>query len=349
MPEITETELRKQIEKSSFGNLYFLYGEEKYLVKAWAQKLIAKAAGNAFPDFNLQRFSGDAAVDQLAAAAEALPFMAERKCVAVSDLNVEDMSAKELSKLDELLATLPESTVLVIYQPTLVFEARKSAAWRKFLTAVNRQGSSVLLKYRADAELEKLLCTLADKRLCALSRQDAAYLVSLCGRELQTLYNEMEKLCAYVGQGEITRQVIDRVAVKNMETTVFILSKALIAGEYDKAYGLLDLLFYQNEEPIAVLAALSASYLDMYRVRAAVQSGQSSMEPAKYFPYKGKEFRLKNAERDAKRLSTDMLRRSLDVLLETDLSLKSSRANSRVLMEELIAKLLLIAERERIS
>ena len=47
MPEITEQELKKQIEKSSFARLYFLYGEEKYMVEHFAQKLIAKAASEA--------------------------------------------------------------------------------------------------------------------------------------------------------------------------------------------------------------------------------------------------------------------------------------------------------------
>lgn len=350
MPEITEAELKKQMERQAFQNLYFLYGEEKYLVRAYAKKLIDRAAGDTFLDFNLQRFQGEASVDSIAAAVEALPFMAERKCVAVSDFNVEAVSAQELSKLNELISEIPESTVLIFFQPSLDMDVKKSAKWKNFLTTVNKTGCSVIFKTRGAAELEKLLCSVAQKRGCELSRQDASRILFLCGKDLQTLYNEMEKLCSYVGDGtEIPREVIDKIVVKNMETTVFILSKSMVAGEYDKAYQLLDQLFYQNEEPITVLAALSSSYLDMYRVRTALQSGQSAMEPAKYFPYKGKEFRLEIAERDVRKLSTAMLRESLDVLLETDLALKSSRTSNRILMEEMIARLLLIAEKGRMA
>ena len=40
MPEITETEFKKQIERGTFGSLYLLHGEEKYLLKLYANRLI---------------------------------------------------------------------------------------------------------------------------------------------------------------------------------------------------------------------------------------------------------------------------------------------------------------------
>ena len=139
------------------------------------------------------------------------------------------------------------------------------------------------------------------------------------------------------------------MVTKNLETTVFLLSKALVAGNYEKAYELLDLLFGQNEEPVSILAVLSSAYVDMYRVRAALQSGQPVFELAKTFDYKGKEFRLRNAERDGAGMSTEMLRESLDALLQTDVALKSTRTDNRLWMEELIARLLLISQKERMG
>lgn len=348
MPEITESGLKKQIEKSDFSNLYLLYGEEKYLVGNYARKLIEKAKGSAFEDFNFQRFDGGtASMDEIAAAVEALPFMAEQKCVAVSDLDVESLRANELSKLDEVIENIPSSTVLVIYLPTVLIDVKKDKKWKKFIASAEKKGCTVQLKKRSNPDLEKLLCTQAQKRGCELSRPNAGRIINYSGNDLQTLLNELEKLCSFVGSGEITAQTIDRLVVKNLEARVYDLSKAVLAGEYDKAYGILDLLFYQNEEPVSVLAVLSSAYIDMYRVRTSVQSGCSVAEPAKYFDYARKEFRLTNAERDSKRLSTAMLRDSLNVLLAADTALKSARGDRRVIMEKLIAQLLLIAEKER--
>ena len=58
---------------------------------------------------------------------------------------------------------------------------------------------------------------------------------------------------------EITKDDIDLLVTKNLETTVFVVGSALMAGNYDKAYQQLDLLFYQKEEPVAVLAVLSSN------------------------------------------------------------------------------------------
>jgi len=348
MPEITESDLKKQIEKSNFSNLYFLHGEEKYLVGQFAQKLIAKAKGTAFEDFNFQRFEGGtSSVDQIAAAVEALPFMAERKCVAVSDLDVEGLRAQELDKLNEMVTNIPDTTILIFYLPTVLIDYKTDKKWKKFMTLASQKGSAVQLKRRANSDLEKLLCTGATKQGCDLSRQNAGRIIAYCGNDLQTLFNEIEKLCSFVKKGEITAQIIDQIVVKNLESRVYDLSKAILAGEYDKAYSVLDQLFYQNEEPVSILAVLSSAYLDMYRVRISVQSGYEVQEPAKYFDYARKEFRLTNAERDSKKLSSSMLRESLQMLLAADTALKSARGDRRITMEKLIAQLLLIAEKER--
>nr|WP_319488438.1 DNA polymerase III subunit delta [uncultured Caproiciproducens sp.] len=347
MPEITEAELKKQIEKADFSNLYFLHGEEKYLVGFYAKKLISKAAGTAFPDFNFQRFDDSASIDGIASAVEALPFMAERKCVVVSDLDVEGLRAQEAAKLDELLKNVPDTTILIFYLPSNVIDYKKDKKWKKFIDTVNQAGVTVHLKTRSTPDLEKALCSSAAKHGCELSRQNAARIIGYCGNDLQTLFNELEKLCAFIGEGDITAQTIDETVVRNLETRVYDLSKAIVAGEYDKAYGVLDLLFYQNEEPVSILAVLSSAYIDMYRVRVSVQSGFNVMEPAKYFDYSRKEFRLTNAERDAKKLTTPMLRQSIQVLLGADTALKSARGNRRIVMEKLIAQLLVIAEKEK--
>ena len=102
----------------------------------------------------------------------------------------------------------------------------------------------------------------------------------------------------------------------SLETTVFVLSKALVAGRYDQAYRQLDLLLYQKEEPVMILAVLSSAYVDLYRVKVALESGVAPFQLSQSFPYKGKEFRLRNAERDVRNMSMEQLRQSLRLILE---------------------------------
>lgn len=346
MPEITETDLKKQIGKSNFAKMYFLYGEEKYLVQYYAQKLIAKAGAGGAADFNIQRFDGgETGVDEIAAAVEALPVMAERKCVAVSDWDIGAMRAGETGKLRELLKDLPDTCVLVVYLLSFDPDGRKNKNWKKFLTACNQAGAAVCFRQRTPAQMEKLLCSASAKRGCELTREGARRIVSRCGCGMNSARNELEKLCSFAGTGKITDPMIDLLTTENLEARVFDLSKAIFSGNGDRAYQILDRLFYQKEEPVSILAVLSGAYIDLYRVRASVQSGFTEMEPAKHFDYARKEFRLTNASRDVSRFSTEMLRRSLFELLKADTALKSSRGDRRTIMEELVAKLLWIVER----
>ncbi len=341
MAEYTEQELIKSIEKREFHNVYFFYGEEKMLMEAAVKKLAERSTGNQFLDFNYQSFDGSFAdTEEIIRAAEGLPFMADYKCVLVSDFNVEKRDATDMASIKELLKNPSESCVLIFYLLNLNFNPKRPGKWGQFMTAINRNGVTVNFKHKTNAELERILCAAAQKRGCLLTKQLASEILFLSGNDLQTLYHEIEKLCAYTKEGEITKEAITLNVVKNLETTVFVLANAIVAGDYNKAYGLLDILYYQKEEPIAILAVLAASYIDMYRVRACVQSGQPVSVLLQYFDYKSKEFKLRNAERDSTNLSMTALRESLKLLLETDVALKSSRIDNRLIMEQLLAKLL---------
>lgn len=347
MPLIQESELKKQITKSDFAPLYVLYGAEKYLLVRAAKALIQKAAKQDFSEFNLNEFSAEADIDKIADAATALPLMAERKCVAVSDWNVDEKNAAELNKLNELLEDLSDSTVLIFYYPTTEQGKKKSAKWNNFLKKAAAKGMVVEFKPKEPGELSKRLIREAEKRGCLLTKTNADRLVEYTGADLKALMNELEKLCAFANGAEITRDMLEKLVTKNLETTAFLLSDALVGGYYEKAYQLMHQLFENGEEPVAVLAALSSAYVDMMRVKAAVQSGLSSSAPTEYGEYKGKEFRLRKAERNAKPLSVEVLRNSLEILLETDLALKGSKINAKIVMDSLIAKLLLCAKGEK--
>lgn len=344
MPQMKETDFKKHMEGGGLSGLYLLYGEEKYLVRRYAKRLLRKAsAGDPFPDFNFQRFDGSASPDEVAAAVTALPFMGERKCVAVTDLAPDFLRAGDLAKWQELIANVPETTVLVIYQPNTTPE-KKAAKWNAFLKQASKYGRTVSFARREGAELEKWICGEAAKKKCTLGRREARKLIELSGSDMQSLHNEVEKLCAFAGEGEITGEIVERMASRRTETTVYMLSRALVAGEYSRAYSLLDQMFYQNEEPVAILAVLASAFVDMYRVRSAIQSGAAASSLAKSFAgeYKGREWRLRNAEQAIRGLSTGQLRQILEELLQTDLALKSSKTSSRVLLEEMIARIMVI-------
>lgn len=177
MAQMSEADFKKHMEGGHLSGLYVLYGEEKYLVRKNAKKLIRKACGdNPFPAFNFQRFDGSASVDDVAAAVEALPFMSDRKCVTVTDLLPDSLRAADNAKWQELVGQVPETTVLVIYQPSAVQE-KKVPKWTAFLKTAAKHGVTVCFDRREGSELEKWLCAQASKGHCELSRREARKMI----------------------------------------------------------------------------------------------------------------------------------------------------------------------------
>lgn len=345
MPRINETELERQLEAGRLSTLYVVAGEEKLLVRRAARRVMDAAAGEAFPEFNRNELDSACDMDRLIDACTALPFMAGHKCVAVQDLDIAERSQDDADKLYALLEELPETTTLVLWFPTAEPSGKQQGArWGKFLRAAEKQGSVLLLGRRPPEELKAELARQAKKAGCTLPAKSARLLLEYAGTDLHRLLSELEKLCAYTlgcGGAEITPAAVEQLVPKSTEITVFLMADALVAGNYQQAYSLLETLFAQKEKPTAILGALSAAYVDMYRVLAAQDSGLPPTAPMEYGDYKGKDFRLRRAQRNLRRLTAPMLHQCLGLLLEADLALKSSRMQDRLILDSLIARLLL--------
>lgn len=347
MPKITEADLKKQIKSKELPNVYVLFGDEKYLISYYRNALKTAIVGKKENSFNTHIFSDENInLDDIVDSVEAFPLMCEKKCVIVDDLNIESLNESDLKKLTDLLLDVPPFCVLILSFSTLNIDRKKSAKWKKFLKSIEKCTHIIDFAKRGDIALERQIVSWAKKLGCELSTVDASKIIRNCGNDLLSLRNETEKLCAYADGQTITSEMIDEIVTKNLETNVFALAKAMAATDYKTAYKQLDILFYQKEEPIAVLAVLLSVYVDMYRVRVAIESGRDPQELTKYFDYKNKEFRIKNAVRDARNISTEILKECLNVILKTDIALKSTSIDKRLLMEEMITKLSMLYKRE---
>ena len=335
---MTETQL-KDIIKSGGANLYVFYGAEGYLIEQYSRLIIRETVEEGFDAFNLQQFDGqEVTVAELEDAVEALPMMTDRKCVVVRDL---DPCSGDTDRLLRLIEQVPDSCVLVFRQMTVQPDKRKNG-WKEFLKIAEKQGVVMNFERKDATEAAKMLAGGAKRRGCRLDVADARYLVEQVGNDLNLLIHELDKLCALAGEGgEITHKMIDTACPKNLEAKVFDLSKAILARRRQQVFDLLHQFRVQREEPIAVLGALSNAFADLYRGKVANASGMSPEAMAANFKnYKGKEWKLKNAARDSGRIGIEALRRCLEVLAETDTTLKLRSGDEWVLLEQTVSLLM---------
>lgn len=336
MPILNESALKEKLKGNPVG-AYLIYGEESYLKKIYIDKIVAKTVDESFADFNFHTFDGkDCTLSDVYECAEAVPMMAETKCVLVKDFPLDLLDDNGFEQLERVLSDNPDDCALIF---SFTAHEPKGAKWNKAVKLFDKFGYAVKLDRKTPAELIKLIESGAKKRNKPFAKGVASYLISCVGSDLNTLLNEMEKVCAYASGEEVTKTDVDSVCIKSLDAKVFDMIKDLISGRFDSAFRKLSLLFEQREDEFQILGALIAQYSDIYRAKAAVKSGNRAEDVAKYYNYAGKEFRLTNAARNGSSLSFADIAECMEILSWADTTLKSSALDKRLVLEQTVVKL----------
>lgn len=341
MARIDEPRLKADLKAGLLQRVYFLFGEERFLVSMYTNKIIDAALGKERSEMNFMKYSGSPKADELMDYTDCLPFFADYKVVLITDLEPDSLDADELKAYISIIENLPETTVLIISETGVEIDGKKpKAKEKKLMAAVEKAGSVCELSYLSPQMISAMAEKKAARAGCTLSRENGLYLAEMCGRSLSAVSNEMEKLCAYTGSGEITRAAIDALTPKQVDTSVYTLAAELLSGNTDKAFRILDDLFLQRIEPVVISAVLSGHFVDLYRAKLGQQAKKSYNDTAGAFRYPpNRHFLVKKAYSAVNRLSEEYLGACIDILYRTNKLLNSSKADRRVLLEQALTEI----------
>ncbi len=345
MAEFNEKELKAHIKGGDFLPAYLITGDEDYLKKFYCEQIIKSVVDEAFENFNLERFEGKSAdLQRVFDSCELLPMMSEKRCVVVEDFKLESIKDSDFELMKSFFLDLPDFTVLIFYQKGELSLTKAKKAVELF----KKYGALCQINKRTGKDLIRPLIFAANKQKCVLTEENANYLVSVCGDDYNILTNEVNKLCHYANEGEITRAHIDEVAVKTDDAKIYFLTKALLNKNFDKAYETLASLIRQRTEPEYILGTLISTYVDIYRAKVSLNCAQNADALAADFNYKNTAFRLNNAARDSRGMNIETVRKCLDELYNADRQLKFTRDSATVIFEQLMVKLFLISNGEKV-
>jgi DNA polymerase-3 subunit delta len=339
--KLSEETLKKHIKEQSFLPVYVLYGEEQYLIGRYVSQITDATVGDCMPDFNLARLSGEGlTLSQLLASAEVLPVMHSHRCILVQDFSPKEQEDSALKEWAAYLADPCPGNVIIFYYTTL----RPAAVgkWKTFLSACEKHGGVLKLDKKTEQDLVKILCSGAGKRGCRMTASTASYLIGCVGNDMNTLLRELEKLCAYKLNQEVTDRDVDLLCTKTLTATAFQMVQKINRKDSVGALNILQNLFQMREEPIKIMGALASSYVNLYRALTA----QEASIPLGEF---GKELGMKNPNnlqyslRDARTLGGKRLDESLRLLSESDKKLKSLPVDGKIILEQTVVELLRIA------
>ena len=342
MPIFNEDNLKKEISVGKIANSYLIFGEDTFLKKHYVD-LLCKKSFSGDPFFNFHKFENSVDLQDVYDAANQLPMMADSKCILLLDYDFEHASKTDFDRLCELLTENSDFSKIILKFDSVEFDYKKSARAKKLAASVEKGNGRVAeLNHRSQQALSKILTDAASKRGCVLKSNVALYLIQTVGEDLNILRSEIDKLCAFTGHGEIQRETVDLVCIKTIEGSVYNYVNEVMNGNVSKALNILDDVFYMRMEPIAILYTVSASFIDMLRVYSAQKARVPITSIATDFGYKNRAFVLDKAANHLRRSDSNRLSACLDALLLADTKLKTSKADAKIILEELTVKLIYI-------
>ena len=246
---------------------YLLEGTEEYIKRQALSRLTEALVPGDLQAMNVTTLSNPAA-DELIAACETLPFLAEKRLVVVTDCDLlaTGKKAEDDGKCDALLAYLPHlspSTVLVFYQ------RGKADARKRFFLALKKQNAIVSFGPMDDAECARWIQATLKQRGKQIDRPTAELLMFTVGRDAALLKQEMDKLADSVADCvQITGEHIAAICTASLECTVFQMIDAQVAGDLPRALTLLRAMLRRGEDSFGVLAMLLRQYRILYHAKA---------------------------------------------------------------------------------
>ena len=313
---------KDSIKRGEFKRVYLLYGEERYLVRHYADSL-AEIFGE--PD----NFDGPASVESIIMAADTLPFFADKRLVRVRDSKLFTSGRKADSEaMTAYLPQVPDSTVLVF------MESEVDRRGRLFKKAAEL-GGTVECETPSPQMLTAWLGRIFKEKGKSLDQAAAGLLIRYAAHNMNTLAQEAQKLCAYVGRRpEVTVKDIEIICSPTLQTRIFDLISAMGNGQAADALYMYHNMLLMKEQPLMILAMIIRQFRIMMMTKAANDKRISKAQMVKTLALRS--FVVDEALKQGSRFSMERLFQALSECQDIDLKVKTGLINAEIGVELLI-------------
>lgn len=333
----TVDECARKIKSGEYENLYLFYGRDVGALEPFAKKLAGRLCPKDAQVMNLHSFDAqNMDMEALSDSVQVLPMFAERVVVTVSGLNMDSMSKTQGDLLRNIIGDIPETTTVIISAGGEEhYKNRRSLTDKnkRFADLCAKHGTVCEFAYKSVSEAARLAAAAISRGGASISRQNAEYLAQLCLCETAHINSEIEKLCAFADGREICREDIDALCVRRIESDGFTLALNILRSNALFVFKRLDELKAQNYEPTQILSIINMSLTDIYRAKLCRSAGMSWQDCTADFKYpKNREFAAKNAFSECSNIPLERIRRTMTLLCDTDLRLKTVSMNAQMSM-----------------
>lgn len=256
---------RKDFEKSlsqgKIPSVLLFEGEEEHLKQTALDSLYRKLLPEGLEEMNLTLLDAPE-TDQIVAAAETLPFMADRRVIVIRNHPALTGRAEADDRLMEYLPYAPASAVIVFYC------TQKPDGRKKLYTVIKKLNGIVVFAPLRDRELTSFITSAFKDLGKECDERTADFLVFTCGSDTGLLLTEIGKIAAHAGDApSVSADSIRAVATPSTECTVFQMVDAVVTGQSTRAFQLMRNQLLEGTDRLYMISMLLRQFRLLQHVK----------------------------------------------------------------------------------
>lgn len=321
--------INSHIKEGSFSQIYLLGGGEKYLLAQYKDNLV-NALIDTSDTMNYVVYKGEnAKSDQILDFAMTMPFFADRRVLLVED---SDFFKKGNDDIERLFCELPETT-------TIVFSETNIDKRSKLYKAVAKLGTVALFETPDEKTLLVWLKSIFKKEDIQIDDSAVYRLLEGVGMDMNTLYNEAEKLKSYcIEKGNVTLEDVEVLSINQIEGKIFDMMDALSRRDKKATLDLYSDLLLLREPAMRLLYLITRQFNIILKTKMALENGKDNSQIASVV--KIPPFTVKKYIAQCKGYTCSQLLDRVNWCQEADTAIKTGAMKDNMAVEMLIIKLL---------
>ena len=217
----------------------------------------------------------------------------------------------------------------------LVFVEEDADSKKELYKIIDKNGTLCNFEYQKPIQIEKRIGAICKAYEVQIDSSTLKYFIECCGTNMQDLINEIRKLIEYVGKGgKITKEDIDKLSIKKLESVIFDLTDSLGKKETAKALQVLQNLIYAKEPLQKILITLYNHFKKLYFTKIALKNGKDIISSLNLKP--NQTFLVNKYKIQAGYFKQEELEQILQKLRDVDYQYKNGLIDLQVGMESIL-------------
>ena len=329
----TVTMFRKNLSAKKIAPIYFLAGEEPFLLED-SLKRIEKVINT--DDLNREVFQAtECSGNDILNSVETLPFLTDKRIVVLKMAN--KLKNDDFKIITKIIENPVDTSCFIIIFPEKI---KNSTSKRKDLIALCEKSDTcycVDCKKLYEKDVKNFIQEEFNIRGKNIEPDVVQQIINDTGLDLQNVSNEIEKISLYLGKDKKNITVEDFVKISGFtkEINIFMLTNSIEEKNLKYSLFIVEQMLKTGESAIGLLSTISGAIRKMLMAKSLMEeknyTSQDALNYVRVYSY----FQYKYAANLSK-YSLVHLKKCLKEILKTDIALKTGKTDDKSAIENLV-------------